>query len=391
MSSYATSTTTIGVAVETTRGTPVAPTAWVKVMSPAYKPNLTYLTDESLQGSMVAVYDNTPGLRYDAHGWNSNCYMDLLPYYVLAELGSPDTVAAAPTSTTLASSATAQASSISTTATIAANSWIVIDTGGLLESHYTTAVSGAGPYTVTLQYPLIYSHASGATVTGLTGHTWSLLNNVTGTDQPPSITITDFNGEEWRQLSASQLDKLSFTIVPDKQTSVAVTWFANPSITPSSPSTSFSTARMAPGWTTQVSLGGSQITYVESFSLDLARGVKPIPAFQGTEGYYQYFAGPITATGKMTIIEQSGSPLLNDYLNGTEQALDVSFFDRKSGYGCRLHCSNADFTTGAITRSKEWVEVELDVQLLPTTTDATAGGVSPINISIGNAVTTAYD
>jgi len=387
---YAVAQTEIGLAKEVTRGTPVAPAYWAKVKAPKFKPSLTVIEDDTLQGSMVSVYDQTPGMRYDSHGWDGYPHLDIFPLYLLAELGSTDTVSTAPTNTTLSSSAAAGATTISTAATVAANSWIKIGSGATQETHYTTAVSGSGPYTVTLQYALQYAQSNGATVTGLTGHSFSLLNNAGTGNQPPSLTITDYDGEEWRQLAAAQLDKLTIKGTNAGYVDFSASFFANPSITPSSPTPSFSSVSAPPAWTTLISIGGSAITYVEDWEIDLGRGVKPIPALTGTQAYYQYFAGPLTATAKITVVEQSGAPELTKYLAGTKSALDISLYDVNNGYGMRIHTTSSAFKTGELVRGKEWVEATLDVQLLPTATDAQAGGVSPIVVSVGNGTTTAY-
>lgn len=76
------------------------------------------------------------------------------------------TNAAAPT--TLASSAASGDTTISTVASIAAGTYITIGTGALAEVRLTSAVSGAGPYTVTVP-ALTYGHASGAYVGSATG------------------------------------------------------------------------------------------------------------------------------------------------------------------------------------------------------------------------------
>jgi hypothetical protein len=66
--------------------------------------------------------------------------------------------------TTLAASSLAGATTISTAATIAAGTFVTIDSGTNQETRTTSAVSGAGPYTVTVP-ALTYGHSSGATVT----------------------------------------------------------------------------------------------------------------------------------------------------------------------------------------------------------------------------------
>src|ERR1022692_565171 len=132
---YSVSQTTIGLAKEVTKGTPVAPAYWAKVKAPKYKPNLTTIEDVTLQGSMVSVYNQIPGVRYDSHGWDTSPYLDMFPLYVEAELGSTDTITAAPASTVLSSLCVAGAATISTTGVITANTWIVVGSGGTMETH----------------------------------------------------------------------------------------------------------------------------------------------------------------------------------------------------------------------------------------------------------------
>lgn len=71
--------------------------------------------------------------------------------------------------TTTSASAAAGASTISTVATIAAGTWITIDTGLLREVAQVFSVSGAGPFTLTLTNPLGFGHASGVAVGSATG------------------------------------------------------------------------------------------------------------------------------------------------------------------------------------------------------------------------------
>src|ERR1039458_7140931 len=116
--------TQVGVGIETTVGLAVAPSYWIPVMGPKYAPNRQLLPDTTLQGSMVPVYDVVPGLRYDGHGWDSFPYLDSLGVFLRGVLGSSDNKTAAPGSTTLGANAAAGDTSITTVASVAANSWI---------------------------------------------------------------------------------------------------------------------------------------------------------------------------------------------------------------------------------------------------------------------------
>lgn len=387
---YAVPQTKIGLALEATRGTPVAPTYQIPVKSPKLKPDLTLIADQTLQGSMVQTYNEIPGLRYDSHGWDSYPYLDSFPLFVCGEFGSTDGLTAAPASTTLAAAAAAGASSVSLTASVAAGSWVVIGSGLTQESHKVTAVTGTGPYSATLDFALRFAQASGATVTGLTGHQFSLLNNAGSGNQPPSMTISDYDGEEWRQFAAAQLDKLTIKGNATGLVDYTCSFFANPFTNPAAPSLSMTSTPAVPSWTTSFMIGGTLLDYVEEWEIDFARGVKPIPAFTGTQEYFLYFAGPMAASVKMTVIEQSGAPELTKYLNGTVDSLDIYVQDVTAGNVLHLHSTDSVFTTGALDRSKEEVTAQLDVELLPSAADATAGGVSPCTVTIANGVATAY-
>lgn len=395
-SAYAVPQSQLGVAVEAVRGTVQAPVFWLPYKTPKFKPDLTLIEDTTLQGSMVEVYNLIPGLRYDSLGWDSFPYLDTFPVLVRALLGSSDTLTTAPANTTLSSGASVGAATISTAASIAAGSWIVIGSGANMETHKTISVSGAGPYTVTISaagvgYPLVYAHNSAETVTGLTGHTFSLLNNAGTGNQPPSLTLTDNDGEEWRALAAAQMNKLSIKGNATGLVEYTTDFLSNAFVTPTTPTPSFSSAQALPGWTALVTIGTSQIQYWVDWSIDLERSVKPIPGLTGTQQYYLLFAGPLKATAKITVIEQSGAPELTQYLNGTQQVFDLTLYDKKNGYAIDFHSTKAQYKTGEIQRGNNiYVEAPLDVQLLPTSTDATAGGVSPLQVTGANAQTTAF-
>ncbi len=384
---YAVSQTQIGLAIEATRGTAVAPKFWLPVKGPKYKPDLTLIPDDTLQGSMVSVYNLTRGMRYDGHGWDSYPYLDSFPALVRMELGSSDTVTAAGTATTLTAAAAAGASTVTVAAAPAAQTFIVIGSGSTQETH---KITGVASLVLTITPPLTYAQSSGATVTPLTSHLFSLLNNQGQGNQPPSATITDYDGEEWRQLTASQLDELTIKGNATGYVDYTCTWFANPSTTPTAPVPSFSSVPAVPGWTTSAAIGGTILDYVVDWEFDFKRGVKPIPALTGTEEYFLYFANTLECTGKITVVEQSGAPEISQYLAGTQESFDFTVYDLASGFAMEIHSSKAQFKTGEIDRSKEYVDAPLEFQLLPTSTDATAGGVSPVAITIANATTTAY-
>ncbi len=458
--------TTVGIALETTRGEPKAPGYWIPVMGPKYKPDLKLLPDEGLRGSMVTMYDEIPSLRFDSHGWDQYPYLDTLPVLLRALLGSSDNLTAAPVATELTKeaksgeetaeveapgpegstividpgtanvevftatkvvgkvvtlsgklahnhaakapvtvatelvvAALAGATHILTAVTIPEGSYVTVGApGSTIETHLTGKPKEvkAKEFEIPLVYPLAFGHPINSFVSGQTKHRFSLLNNdPKDGNQPPSCTLTDFGGEFtseaiWRQLPAAQLDSLVLNGTAETLPKLVTNWFANPSITPSPPTASFSTAEAPPGWTVQASLGGTQIGYLVSWEFSLKRNVKPVPAITGTQAYYQYYAGAIEATAKVTVLEDPKATWLTAYENGELESVDLTLGDVQNGFACNLHSTKAKFITGDLDRSKEWVEVPLEVQLIPSAADALAGGVSPIVATVANGQTTTF-
>lgn len=387
---YPVSGTELGLALETTKGTlQTQPTYQFPIKSPNYEPDQTYIPDETLQGSAVQVYDEVLGMRYDKHGWSGPPYLDSFPLLLCAELGSNDNKTTAPTGTTLSSTASPGSSTISVAATIASGSYITIGTYPTLETHYTTAVSGSGPFTVTLNTPVIFTQNSGNTVTGLTKHQFSLYNRAQF--QPPSLSLWDNDNEEWRTISAFQLDQLTIKGNGTGLIDYTLTGIGNAATNNASAPTISLTGTQTPApWTVQFVLGGSQLTSLLTWEIEMKRDTKPIPALTGTQAYFEYFANTLQLTSKVTFVEASGSPFLGAYERGTKQAFDLTFFDMVAGAACNFHSSSVSFTTGKLNRPSEYAEVEVTVQHLPTSADALANGVSPILATVANSVTTAY-
>ena len=125
--------TTIGVALEAVRGMPEEPTNWVPIMGPKYKPDLQLLPDAGLRGSMVTLYDEVPGLRFDGHSWDSYPYLDSFPIFLRALLGSKDTLTPITPLTTLVAEVKVADKKILTVAALVEGTTVVLDEGLVTE------------------------------------------------------------------------------------------------------------------------------------------------------------------------------------------------------------------------------------------------------------------
>lgn len=388
---YMSSGSFLGLAVEVTDGVPVAPTLWIPVKSPQVAPMVTWLKDESLRGSPVETYGNVAGIRHDTYDCKGDAYLDTFPNILRAALGSTDTLHAAPTNTTLAALCTAGATTISTTATIAAGKWFSIDTGALIETHKCASVTGAGPFTVTLSFPTLYGHASAAAVTGLTGHVLSVLNNAATGSQPPSYTITDFDGAVARQLAGGQLDTLSMDFASGTSLAWTAKYLAFPFTNVATPTTeSFSTELFVPGYSCTVAIAGAVSKVVTSGSIAITRNTAAIETANNAQQIpYQLWAGPIGVTGKLTFVIESGDTTLTNGTTSVKQAVNLIFTNPQDGNQLVLQMSQVQLQDPKIERGKAWVEVSANFVAESNATDALLG-YAPIEAFVANQQTTAY-
>jgi hypothetical protein len=123
----------------------------------------------------------------------------------------------------------------------------------------------------------------------------------------------------------------------------------------------------------------------------MKRPVTPIIGIGNTQNPYQVFVGALEVTGKVTFLMEADAQLTN-YLTNTQPAL---VFNWTQGSGASQTQIQATVTKGAYTlatieRSKDFVEVTVDINAQGNLTDSGTVGYSPIKWVIKNAVTTAY-
>lgn len=224
-------------------------------------------------------------------------------------------------------------------------------------------------------------------------HTIGLLNNAGSTgNQPPSMTIVDTNGFNSRQITAAQLDEVSLKFAADGLVDMSVKASGNPStvITPA-PTSSFTSLSAAPTWGCVVTIGGTVSAKLVDGELDFKRNVKPIFTANNTQSPYRLWTPFLSCAGKMTLVYEDDTDLAN-YLNGNTLTTVFQFNQPSvAGENVTIQMSSVKYKTGKVVRgSKEWIETEVELQPLPNSTDAVAGGVAAVKTITANAQSTAY-
>lgn len=93
----------VGVAKEATKGTGVAPTAFIPMVTFDPEDHITYLDDDGMRGASAGPYNTIPGPTWATFGLGGDAFPDTFPWFLASLLGDLVTVgASAPFTHTIA-------------------------------------------------------------------------------------------------------------------------------------------------------------------------------------------------------------------------------------------------------------------------------------------------
>lgn len=221
-------------------------------------------------------------------------------------------------------------------------------------------------------------------------HTINLLNSTTtGTDiQPISYTLTDFSAVDVRSYPGIQFHDFSIKFNADgllEYDAKSTGWLSE---TASQPTPSFSDVLPQPVWTGTVSIGGSPVSTAMNGNIDMKRTVTPIYGISNTQNPYQVFVGALETTGKVTFVMENDSQLIN-YLTNTQPALTFTWASGAGASAVQIACTltKGAYVAAAIDRSKDFVDISVDINAQGNTTDVgTSGGYGNISWELKNAL-----
>lgn len=404
---YAPAKQFVGIATETTQGSPVAMTSTVLVDEVKPKDNVTWLDDKSWRGSMgTDSFAKIQGTKTAELELGGPAYGDGIGFFLRNILGDM-AYTGTPTGsggTSLTTSAAAGSTSITCAATIPAGTTVQIGTGATAECFVTGTPTGSGPYTIPLVTPaggLAYSHASAQAVQPVTApftQAHSLLNS--GSGQPPSHTITHFLGPTSvsgaRQYPGFCVSELGLKWNAESE---LLTWSGKGTSFPSVPLGTVpvaapSTVLPVASWRMVVGIGGpaagaTLVPTVTDGELTIKRELSPYYTVTGTQSPYVIQRGGLSVEGKLNFVAADESPLLY-MINNTQPQLQLVIDNGLTGanrIAFQIDMQIAAFTDSEPDGSKAAVEYGNSFTALFNTTNAGgSGGYSPIKVSVTNNV-----
>lgn len=390
----------VGLGAETTYGTPAAaPTIFPPLEAvPKWDPKITMLTDSGLRGGMFTTVNQIQGNRYEEFSYKSLMFADSLMPHFANMLGAYTQTGTGTTPTgTLSSGAAAGVTTVSSSVSIPASDVVQIDTGVLAELATVQSVSGAGPYTLTLQAATRFAHASGAAITNTAApytQSEALLNGLGTTAQPKSYTGWLYlEGGQCVRVPGMMLADLKLTMKPNEKPTIDASWQGLPGTFVSAPT--YTPTALKPFNTNnlQISIGGVATSAASDIEIDFKRDTKMALGFTGSQSPVSIFMGALTVTGTVQAIYQGVTDqFLTDLLANTQPSISASIYaDGDSTHPFTVQLSKVAFNSATVTGSMtSYVTINAPFNALANTTDAIDGALSPAQVKLTSASSTVF-
>ena len=376
----------VGAAKESVQWTYLAPTFSIPWNTGKYNDAITPLRDESIRANDSVLQGLAQGPWSSTFELEHLAYPDILGNWFRAIIG-PDTVTAG-TSTTLASNSVAGATSLSLTASVAANSIIQVSDamGANLEWAQLGTVTGSGPYTAAVTTPggMKYAHtAAGGSVISQSTHVFT--QNRTFSTVWPTYSFTVDDGEEQLGFPGCVCSELALKIDPKGWITASPKFTGFPSSTQSTFAYAASTVQPVAGWGWTVSNPAAS-TRGLTMDFTFKRACEVIQSSDGTQAPREIFPGALELDGSYKTVYDSAADmnLYKQYSQGITTHL-LTQPVATGGQSLQVTMSKGGTTTGEADTGQPYLQLSQNVSGIANATD---GGI--VTVTLKNYVATAF-
>ena len=220
-------------------------------------------------------------------------------------------------------------------------------------------------------------------------HTIPLINSPSTGSQAPSYTIVNNSVDNQYVITACRLVDMSITFAAAAAVETTFNFTGNISTITGASVVNESTQHFVPAWNCSASLGGVNVTVVESAQLDIKRNTAPIFTLGG-QGPYNNFQGPIEVSGSLVFVVEASETNYANALTRDQQQLYLLFTDPVTNNYVSFQMSAIQLEDPVIDQSKPYVTLQSKFTAVANTTDQTGTGYSPLLVTIKNNTSTPY-
>lgn len=382
---------TLGMAKEVTPGTYLVPTVYIPFTKADYEDVTTPLTDQSFRANDSVVQGLYPGpIEAD---WSIDLlgYPDLLGHFLRGVIG-PDTVAAGISTTVATGGSAIGATTLPSTASIPALSYISVGSGATQEFAYVTAVSGAGPYNLTVTtvvgqtVGLTKAHVATDPLVSQTTHTFK--QNVAIARPSYSLSVFDTTAGAPATLGYpyATFSDLQLKIDPKATVSLMTKLKAQQGVQQTAIVPTFTNLAPLLGWQWTMTNGGASSTRGLTLDMTIKRQIEAIHSSNGIQSPREIFQGALEVDATYKAIFENMLDL-NLFANYTQTPTTATLLQPAvvGGASLALTLSQSGWQKGKREFGTTYVEANYSIKGIYNATDT--GSVSAV---LKNFVATAY-
>lgn len=275
----------------------------------------------------------------------------------------------------------------------------MVGTYGQIQGPRNSEFSGSGPvFTDWLPYFLV-NILGDRTTTGTSPYTHAVSTLNSGTGQPSSLTLVDWQGptatSNARTYNGCCLSELTLKGNPE---STLLEWsfkgmgWSSAAYPTAPPTYAIGTEAPMAAWRTAINLAATPNLTIRDWEVTITRALKAEWTSQNAQVPYIIQRGAVTVTGSLRYSVPSDETALNYLINNTQPALQILADNGQAAAAQRrltLDMGLCAFETVEIDRSEEAVGYQATFEAIANTTNVGAsGGYSPIKATVVNNTTT---
>lgn len=318
---------TVGLAKETTWGTPVSPSTFLSTNAPVFTEKQVAIFDRGLRG----IRSQTQSMTFGAGHSEFNIpgqpfYSDDSGHLLMSMMGTDTLTGGVATKTGTLASATVGAVTLSYTVTaatpppVANDVFKVTDATNGNQIVTPTVVTGSGPYTLTVP-ALPKAITAGSVVSNLAVHTLTMLNSA----QPPSYTLTKFDGlntTNARQIAGCYFEELNLKFASSAGITIDAKGRGKMGANVAKTTATYSPEPFLVPWQSTFTVAGVANGQLVDFSMDIKAANDQIFGMANTQSPTAAISDQIAVTGTFTVVPGDYTEM-NYYLQGTQPSISV--------------------------------------------------------------------
>ena len=381
----------LGCAPETVANTYAAPTFYIPFTKADFEDVYTELKDESYRANDTMLQGMYQGPVHATWDISVLAYPDIIGHFLRGIIG-PDTVTPGVSTSVATGGSSIGATTLPSNASIAALSYIQVGTGTSLEYAYVTAVSGAGPYNLTVTtvvgqtVGLTKAHSAAEPIVSASQHVFKQSSDPT-TKKTYSFTIYDTT--QTVSYSGAAMSDLAIKIDPKNAITFDIKYTTFPQVVQSKPTPTYTALPPVLGWEWNMTNAGGASTRGLTYDMTVKRAVEPIHSSDGIQAPREIFQGALEVDGTYKAIFENQTDL-NLYLNYTQTPTTALLQQPASGTdgtgaSLALTMSKSGYFKGKRDLASSYVQADFSLSGIYNSTD---GGA--VQATLTNFQTAAY-